>query len=212
MPKRKKATTTAITAAPDGTRVMKTKEAVPQFFRGARLMVSEEEAERSVFEELPDLRQRLYLEALAEIPRLGRAAKKAGVSGIQAMAWRRKDQVFAQAFEVAYRMGLERAEGELWRRGIEGVEKPVYQQGKLVGTVREFDTTAAMFMLRGAMPEKYREKGGPEGSGSVSVGTVNNVHVTVGGLSTEEIEARLKQAAAALAPAVPVIDVGSKDE
>jgi hypothetical protein len=31
-------------------------------------------------------------------------------------------------------------------------------------------------------------------------------------LSTEEIEARLKQAAAALAPAVPVIDVGSKDE
>lgn len=208
MPKRR-AKRTESPAAPDGTRVLKTREKEPQFFRGARLMVSEDEA-RANFDEIPDLRQRLFLEALSEIPRISRAAAKATVSMDQVSRWRKSDdQRFLQAFEVAFRMGVERAESELWRRGFEGVEKPVYQSGRLVGTVREFDTPAAMFMLRGAMPEKYREK--PPDPSRTTVGTVNHVTVQLAGLSDEELQKRLEQTRRAL-QAGSVIDVTPEGE
>lgn len=197
MPKRKKQNLAPTTAEADGTRVMKTRGENPQFFRGARLMVPEDEV-GGTFDEITDLKKRRFLEALSEMPRIGRACKLAGVTQTTLSRWKRDgDQQFLQAYEVAWAMGVDRAESELWRRGVEGVEKPVYQQGRLVGTVREYDTQAAMFMLRGARPEKFREKSA-EGAGTTHVGSVTNVTVQLAGLSTEELKARLAQATKAL--------------
>ena len=48
-------------------------------------------------------------------------------------------------------------EPEAIRRAVEGVEKPVYQGGELVGYVREYSDTLLIFLLKGGKPHKYRE-------------------------------------------------------
>ncbi len=46
---------------------------------------------------------------------------------------------------------------EARRRAVEGVLKPVYYKGKLVGFIREYSDTLLMFLMKAAMPEKYRD-------------------------------------------------------
>jgi hypothetical protein len=170
-----------------------------EFVRGARLSQSDDadaaEAELD-FSEITDSRKRTFLRALCRSPRYSYAAKKAGVSVVTTRNWRLNtaDTAFQTALAAAFSLGVERAESELWRRGIEGYEKPVYHAGKLVGTELLFDTTAAIFMLKGALPEKYRERYDASVSARVDVQTLN-VFTT---LSTEEIERRLQQTAALL--------------
>jgi hypothetical protein len=112
------------------------------------------------FREISSPQKRAYLCALVSRWHFEAAAAAAGVEGRTGYNWRadKSDVVFQAAFERAGELFVERAEAELWRRGIEGVEKPVYQGGELVGTVREYSDTAAIFMLKGAKPEKYRER------------------------------------------------------
>ena len=43
------------------------------------------------------------------------------------------------------------------KHAIEGTEKPVYQQGSLVGTIREFDHRLLEFLLKADNPAKYRD-------------------------------------------------------
>lgn len=43
------------------------------------------------------------------------------------------------------------------RRAREGVDEPVFYQGDECGSVRKYSDTLAIFLLKGAMPEKYRE-------------------------------------------------------
>ena len=47
------------------------------------------------------------------------------------------------------------AEAELFRRGVKGYLKPVYQQGRKVGTIREFSDVALIFYLKTNHPAKY---------------------------------------------------------
>ncbi len=161
--------------APD---VPKAVSAPPQFMRGDRLSI-DEDAERVVegFEEILDMKQRLFLQALSVTPQIGRACRAAGIHPSTAWSWRFKepDPLFVRAYARAYKMGLEHVEDEMFRRGHVGYAKPVYHQGRLVGTERQFSDTAAIFMLKGAMPEKYRERieqSGP-GGGPIQVQTVD---------------------------------------
>jgi hypothetical protein len=126
------------------------------------------------FGEIRHPKKRAYLVALSHQWNFSRAALTAGVDRDTGLAWRRdktargrpmQDVKFQAALVRAGEMFVERAEAEMWRRGIEGVEKPVYQGGRMVGTVREYDTTAAIFMLKGAKPEKYRERMEHTGAG-----------------------------------------------
>jgi len=112
------------------------------------------------FLEISAPQKRAYLCALVSRWHFEAAAAAAGVEARTGYNWRadKGDVLFQAALERAGELFVERAEAELWRRGIDGVEKPVYQAGALIGTVREYDTTAAIFMLKGAKPEKYRER------------------------------------------------------
>lgn len=87
--------------------------------------------------------------------------------------WRDADPDFAKAFASAREQGAEVLEDEIRRRAFEGVERPLIHDGKQVrlsvkcangktrrelATVRTFSDTLAIFLLKGAMPEKYRER------------------------------------------------------
>jgi hypothetical protein len=72
--------------------------------------------------------------------------------------------------------------GEMYRRAkreeiahnhaVNGTDKPVYQQGKLVGVIKEFDHRLLEFLLKADNPGKYRDQ-------AASVNIQNNVVSTV---------------------------------
>ncbi|MCP1829113.1 hypothetical protein J2R76_005813 [Bradyrhizobium sp. USDA 4532] len=79
---------------------------------------------------------------------------------------------FAQRWETAYESGVDKLEDAATRRAVEGVEKPVYQGGILVGSVTEYSDTLLGLMLRGKRPKVYNserhERTGKDG-GTISM-------------------------------------------
>jgi hypothetical protein len=114
--------------------------------------------EAPTFPEISEAKKRAYLVALCRTGRFGSAARAAGIDVRTAYNWRKADPLFEkfedEAVEVAARLG----EDEAWRRATQGVLEPVYQGGVLVGYKRVLSDTLLIFMLKGARPEKYRER------------------------------------------------------
>ena len=103
-------------------------------------------------------RKKLFLEDFALGGIVGRAATAAGVERTTVYLWLEHDETFAQAFRQAELRSVEVLEEEARRRAVDGVEKPVYQNGKLVGHVREYSDTLLIFTLKARAPDKYRER------------------------------------------------------
>jgi hypothetical protein len=68
------------------------------------------------------------------------------------------DASFLEAFKQAKILAGETLEAEAIRRAHDGVDEPVYQGGRLVGWKRVYSDTLLIFLLKGLMPEKYRER------------------------------------------------------
>ena len=86
-----------------------------------------------------------------------KAHKSAGVSRQTPYDWRDSDTEFALAWENILLETGENLEQEAYRRAHDGVEKPVYQGGQLVGRIREYSDTLLIFMLKARFPEKYTQ-------------------------------------------------------
>jgi hypothetical protein len=97
------------------------------------------------------------LETLRETCDVSKSAAAAGIHRMTAYAHRKTDPEFAQAWEDGKEMALDRMEEEALRRGYEGVDEPVFFQGKQVSTIRKYSDTLLIFYLKGNRPEKYRE-------------------------------------------------------
>lgn len=81
-----------------------------------------------------------FLAALRHCPVVQNACDLAMVD--RTTVWRRRqaDKGFAEAFDEAMEAGIDRAEKEAFRRGVEGFTKPVVHQGRIVYlTRREVD-------------------------------------------------------------------------
>jgi hypothetical protein len=90
---------------------------------------------------------------------VSRACQAVDITRMTAYRWRENDPEFAEAWARAKQIGMEALEDEATRRAFEGVEKPVFYMGKkLRHTIREYSDTLAIFLLKGGMPEKYRER------------------------------------------------------
>lgn len=99
-----------------------------------------------------------FLIALAQLGNRGRAAEACGISKVLVWQWQRDDPAFKKAFVRAMEAASDLLEDEMIRRAAEGVLEPVYQGGKLVGSMRRYSDTLLMFALRGAKPKKYAER------------------------------------------------------
>src|SRR5436305_1255580 len=82
--------------------------------------------------------------------------------------WAKADPEYAAAIASAFEDRADMLEEEAFRRAYKGVEKPVFQQGKKVGTVREYSDTLMLALLKAHRPEKFKDrqeitgpKGGP---------------------------------------------------
>lgn len=83
------------------------------------------------------------------------AMRAAGYSRSQLEYDRDTVPAFAQGWADVLQNLTDRAEAELYRRGVEGVEKPVYQGGNLVGAEQEYSDGCLLAYLRARKPHRY---------------------------------------------------------
>ena len=105
-----------------------------------------------------DERRAIFLHVLEQHGQTAKAARAAGVSATTAYDHRNRDKDFNEAWAEALEHFRDRLEVEAYRRAVDGVDEPVYQQGMEVGVVRRFSDSLLTLLLKGHRPERYRER------------------------------------------------------
>jgi hypothetical protein len=110
-----------------------------------------------------------FLEIIYLTGNLSGACKAISVSFETINKWRRDDPVFAAAMDEAIERHKDVIEDAIHQRGIVGVEKPVFQGGKLVGYQREYSDSLLLAKAKAYIPEKYGDRLRVEQDTSVKV-------------------------------------------
>lgn len=127
------------------------------------------------FHDVSHPQKKMFLAAYGEVGTVTRAAQIAGVVRETHYRWLDNDKNYPEQFARAERQAHEKIEAEIKRRAIDGVLKPVFYQGAIVGHVKEYSDNLLMFYAKGAMPEKYKERVSNE---------INLVHQDKSGINT----------------------------
>jgi transposase-like protein len=98
-----------------------------------------------------------FLDALSECGNISRAAKLAGIPRRTLYNWRDEDEEFQRLWDKAAAYGTDALEDEAIRRAYEGVEKPVYYQGAVCGSVQEYSDSLLALLLKARKPDRFRE-------------------------------------------------------
>ncbi len=101
-------------------------------------------------------KQRAFLGTYAACGCIRYAARNAKCSRSAHYKWM-QDAAYAEAFAEAREAACDVLESEARRRAVEGVVRPVYYRGKIVGTMRKYSDTLLIFLMKAAMPQKYRD-------------------------------------------------------
>lgn len=117
-----------------------------------------EEREITPIAKVTNIKKKKYLENYLATANRTFAAEAAGVSYWTHYAWLKNDPEYKKAFEAAKEIIVDRAEDEAWRRGMKGIDKPIYYKGQRVDVIKEYSDILLMFMMKGERPDKYNEK------------------------------------------------------
>lgn len=101
-----------------------------------------------------------FLKSLAEYGVVTYAAEAAGVSKTAVHNRRQRDEKFARAWDIALEKATDVLEKEAQRRAVQGVDEPVYQGGKQVGSITRYSDTLLIFLLK-ANRDKFRQANMP---------------------------------------------------
>ncbi len=103
-------------------------------------------------------KKRAFLAAYRETGNVRLACEAAQIGRSSHYRWL-DDPDYAEEFERAKKDAVDVLEAEARRRAVEGWEEPVgWYKGEAGGTVRRYSDTLLIFLLKGAAPEKYRER------------------------------------------------------
>jgi hypothetical protein len=109
-------------------------------------------------------KQAAFLAAYSECGNIKLAGEISKTDRFNHYDWMKIDPTYPERFATAKEMAVETLEAEARRRAVEGVEEPVYGsmgQGAgtgQVGTVTKYSDVLLIFLLKGAAPEKYRDR------------------------------------------------------
>ncbi len=120
---------------------------------------------QSLFDGIQHPKKRAFLAAYAHLGLITRAARAAQIDRTTHFIWIKEDPDYAAAFEEARQIAHAALEDSAIQRARYGIDKPVFHQGKICGYVREYSDTLLIFALKGAMPDKYRERASFEHTG-----------------------------------------------
>mgnify|MGYP000622147894 CR=1 FL=1 len=115
--------------------------------------------------------QTIFINTLRENGNIRASCEKAKVNRATAYRERRSNKAFDELWDAALEDAGDTLEAEAWRRAVKGVQKPVFGSGGTgvgtveVGAVQEYSDTLLIFLLKGAKPEKYKDRGEISGPG-----------------------------------------------
>ena len=118
--------------------------------------------------------QKAFLYYYARCGTVTHAAQAAGVVRRQHYEWL-KNPDYLTAFESAHEEACDTLEQEARRRATVGWDEPVFHNGMECGLKRKFSDALLIFLMKGAMPAKYRENVVVQGGGTGGVMTVRIV-------------------------------------
>ena len=102
-------------------------------------------------------KKRTFLAAFAETGNISAASRLTGISRQAHYEWMESDPDYPAMFKSADQQAAEALESEARRRAVQGTLRPVFYQGNECGVVREYSDTLLIFLLKGAMPGKYKD-------------------------------------------------------
>jgi hypothetical protein len=112
--------------------------------------------------------QAVFLAAFSKTGNIQKSAKIAKISRADHYRWSKEDEAYQVKFDQAQSEAITYLEDIAIQRATEGWKEPVYYKGEDVGKVRKFSDALLMFMLKGAAPNKYRERIDQNHSGAIS--------------------------------------------
>jgi hypothetical protein len=129
-------------------------------------------------------RREKFCQILAVTGNVSEACRQVNIVRTTAYVTRKKDKDFADLWDEAEETAADAVEAEMWRRGVEGVDRPVVYQGeirpklnasgeKILGedgmpvplTIKEFSDPLLIQMAKAKRPEKFNERLQVEGMG-----------------------------------------------
>jgi len=87
-----------------------------------------------------------------------KALQIAEISSTKLRKWIRKLPGYQRAWDDAREIAADGLEIEAYRRAVEGNPQPVYYRGEKIGTRKEYSDLLLLFLMKGARPEKYRDR------------------------------------------------------
>lgn len=99
----------------------------------------------------------IFLTKLRKSANVSAAARAAGYSRQWAYKLRADDPEFAAEWDNAIEESMDTAEGEIYRRAVNGVVRRVFYKGVEIDRVREYSDSLLMFMAKAYRPERYKE-------------------------------------------------------
>lgn len=86
---------------------------------------------------------------------VGPTCQAAGVHPRTFHARLKHDSTFAALYDDLVDQAKDAIRSELHRRAIDGIERPVYQGGRVVGSITEYDNKHLEWLAERLMPEEY---------------------------------------------------------
>ena len=103
--------------------------------------------------------KRLFLKEYSQCGNITLAAEVVGIVRRTHYRWIEEDPDYYAAFKSATEEATDRLEAEARRRAVDGVEVPTgWYKGEPGAYVRRYSDVLLIFLLKGAAPEKYRER------------------------------------------------------
>lgn len=99
-----------------------------------------------------------FLNWVVELGTVSAAARKMGLSRQAHYFWMHEDDAYRMAYQRAREMANDLIEEEAYRRGVEGEEVEIYYKGAKVGTKRVYSDALLAILLKGAFPDKYKDR------------------------------------------------------
>lgn len=125
--------------------------------------------EMELFPEIAHYKKRRFLTALALCGRVAHAARLLRMKDDRIhYYWMKDDSEYAKAVEIAKQIAAQKVEDKLYELGVDGFDKPVIHEGEITDTYKEHSVTALIFLAKGNMPDKYRERAEVEHKGKIT--------------------------------------------
>ena len=114
-------------------------------------------------------KKRAFLAAYRQTGNVTRASEFAKCHRASHDRWLEDHHEYAAAFNDAKDEAVDRLESEARRRAVDGVEEKIYHKGEVVGTKLNYSDTLLIFLLKGALPHKYRDRVDMAHSGTMTL-------------------------------------------